>query len=129
MSVAVNPDRLEAVDPLAATNPAQNVGFLMLQLGRDELGNGLTHHLSGAVAEQALRALIPGGDDAIEIFADDAVLRGLNNSRQAGTRLHEIALGLQPVFWLSHSDYVTLSPPWSAETITPPDSSGERARR
>jgi hypothetical protein len=36
--------------------------------------DGLPHGLVGCVAEQFLGAAIPGGDDAVEVLADDGIV-------------------------------------------------------
>ena len=47
-------------------------------------GDRLADDFAGGVAEQPLRTSVPGGDDAVEILADDRVVRRLDDRRQLG---------------------------------------------
>jgi len=82
MTVLVNPQRLVAVDPLAAANPRQDLGFLVVKLRGNDPCDGLADHLLGGEAKQPLRPFVPGDDDALQGFANNAVFGGVNYGRQ-----------------------------------------------
>jgi hypothetical protein len=63
--------RLERLDALAAPDLAEDPDFLIVHLGRDDALDLLADHLLGCVAEQALRALVPGRDAPLERLRDD----------------------------------------------------------
>ena len=96
MARLVDADRLEALDALAAADPGEDFALLLLDLRRYEAGDRLPDHFRGGIAEQALSALVPGCDDALEGLADDHVFGGVDDRRQMGTRalqLGEIGRG------------------------------------
>jgi len=47
----------------------------------------LPNRLVRSVAEYMFSTLVPGGDNTVEILADDGVLRGFHNGRQPGLDL------------------------------------------
>ena len=57
----------------------------------------LADDLLGRVAEQALRALVPAHDGAVETLADDGVVRGFDDGR-------EVLRGSLAVFALADVD-------------------------
>jgi len=54
------PNRLEMVNALAASDARQDRTLFILSVLRDDNRNGLADRLFGGVAEDALRASIPG---------------------------------------------------------------------
>src|SRR5665213_1494004 len=62
----------------------QNSRLLVLPVGWNEHGNGLADGLRLRVAEETFRTLVPTGDDAVKVFADDGVIGGIDNSSQRG---------------------------------------------
>ena len=48
---------------------------------------GLPIDLLGRVAEHALGALVPGGDDAVERLGDDGVVGAFDDRREAAAQL------------------------------------------
>src|SRR5690606_36529349 len=70
---------LEVVDALPATYLGEDARLLRLAVRRQQDGDRPADHLVGAIAEQALGALVPTHDDAVEILADDGVVGGFNN--------------------------------------------------
>src|SRR5208282_3397612 len=74
---------LKMIDTLAAPDAPQNLYFLSLALRRDQDRDGLADHLCGRVAKEPLGAAIPTANDAIQVFADDGVIRGVNDRGQA----------------------------------------------
>ena len=72
----------------------QNLILFRLMIRRNQPPDGGTHDFGGAVAEKLFRPAIPTGDEAVQIFADDGILRKLDNRRQPGTSfLRTPALG------------------------------------
>ena len=51
---------------------------------RNEQRHGLAHRLPGRVAEEPFRADIPTRDDAVEVLADDRVIRRFDDGGQPG---------------------------------------------
>src|SRR4051794_19046910 len=70
------------VDPLAGTDSRQYLWLLVLAVVRDQNIDRAPDHFSGRIAEDPLRARVPGQDDAFEILADDRVVRRLDDGRQ-----------------------------------------------
>src|SRR5262249_38690749 len=67
-------DGFEVVDALAASDARENFGLFIEPVGRDQDGDRLSDHLCSLIAEQTLGALVPGGNHAVEIFADDRIV-------------------------------------------------------
>ena len=75
------------IDALTAPYALKNAGLLILAIGRNQNGDRLTHDLLSRIAKQPLRALIPTPNDAIQIFADNGVIRRLDDGGQSLTGL------------------------------------------
>ena len=69
------PDRLEVRDRLTGADARQDHVFFGLAIGRDDHANRLADGLGGGVAEHAFGRPVPGRDDAVQILADDGVVR------------------------------------------------------
>ena len=78
---------LEVVHRLSATDAPQDVGLLAMSIGRDDQQDGLADRLGRGIAEQSLGPAIPGGDDPVQRLADDGVVGGVHDRRQAAARL------------------------------------------
>src|SRR5215813_6576692 len=70
------------VHAFATLEPRQNFSFFLLAVRRNEHRNGPADGFLGRVAEQALRAFVPTGDNAVEVYADNCVVRGIDNRSQ-----------------------------------------------
>src|SRR6185295_16790897 len=55
-------------------------------LGRNEHENGLAHGLLRRITKDPLRGRVPGFNPALQIFADDGVIRGLEHRREVSVR-------------------------------------------
>src|SRR5882757_1696789 len=97
MALLVKPDRLVALDPLAAAKPRQDLRFLMLEFGWDDPRDGLAVHLLRGIAEQPLRPFVPGEDDALGGFANDTVFGGVNYGCQMDASAFRLAQIGHPV--------------------------------
>src|SRR3954462_479589 len=64
-------NRVEMLDAFAAADAPEHHLLFREAVWRNHHRDGLPDRLFGGVAEQLLGAAIPGGDDAVEIFADD----------------------------------------------------------
>jgi hypothetical protein len=82
---------LEMVDGLTASDARQNFTLLTLPVVRNHNRNRLTNHLFCGVAKDALGTIIPACGNGIEVFADDCVVTGLNDSRDLAQPLIAIA--------------------------------------
>ena len=77
---------LKVLDPLAQADAPENVWFLVVTIWWDDREDGRANHLFGRVAKESLCTLVPAGDNAIEVFADDGVVRALDDrGEQAGS--------------------------------------------
>ena len=66
----------------------ENPCLFIVAIGWNDQCHVLADRFLGRITEQALRTLIPAGDDAVEIFADDGVVGAIHNgSQQAGVSL------------------------------------------
>src|SRR5262245_32614000 len=65
---------------------AEHVIFFGEPFGRDDESDRLADSLCGCVTEHSLGRQIPRGDDPVEIFADDRIVREFDNRRQAARR-------------------------------------------
>ena len=67
---------LEVIDALALSQPGKNIGLFLLPVLRDQkLGHCLADRLFGRIAEKAFRAFVPARDNAVEVLADDRIVR------------------------------------------------------
>jgi hypothetical protein len=78
-AVLATSDGLKVINPLASSDARQDFAFLAPQLGRDQQRDRLADHLGRRIAEDAFGAFIPGGDDAVEVLADDGIVGGLDD--------------------------------------------------
>jgi len=69
-------------DLRAPLDPAKNLGLLFGVVRWDEDGDGLANRLTSGVPEEALGALVPAPDEAVEILTDDRVIRRLDDRGQ-----------------------------------------------
>src|SRR5439155_2713363 len=84
-SVLAPADRLEMFDGFTAPDFGKNLVFFRLAFRRNDQTDGLTDDFVSAVSEDPLGATVPGGDDAVQIFADDRVLaRGDDRREERG---------------------------------------------
>ena len=75
--------RLVVVDALSAPLPRKDVGLLASKLRRNQSTDRRPNHLGRRVAEDPFGAGIPGLDDAVQVLADDGVVRRLDQRSQA----------------------------------------------
>ena len=68
-------------DALTALDPRQELGRLVFA-ARIEHGERLAECADGGMAVDLLRTLVPGRDVAVEVNADDGVVRGLDHGGQ-----------------------------------------------
>src|ERR1051325_6080269 len=68
-------------DPAGADARDDVVFFVLAVVGNDRADRAAVHFRRG-IAEHPLRRGVPRRDDAVEILADDGVVRGLNNRGQ-----------------------------------------------
>src|SRR5579883_393423 len=70
------------LDPVAAADARKNAGLFALAIGGNEHSHRFSYRLLPAVAEQPFGTIVPGPDDAVEVFADDCVLGGFDDRGQ-----------------------------------------------
>jgi len=86
-TVLALPLRRKMVDPFAATDPGEDRRFLVDQIPRNDARNRLADHLVSRIAEHRFGRLVPGRDDAVQVFADHCVVRRFSNRRKPKTRV------------------------------------------
>src|SRR5215475_797930 len=71
-----------------------NLRLFVQPVRRNQNGAGLAYRLLSRVAEHPLRALVPTSDDAVEVFAQNRVVRGIyDGAQQSGHLLPLFPLG------------------------------------
>src|SRR5262249_40739695 len=75
-------NRFVVIDALANAQASEDLGFLVGALGWNEQRNRLADHLLLGVTENALGSLVPRDHDAVQVLADDRVVRGFDDRRQ-----------------------------------------------
>ena len=70
------------IDSFALSDAFHDAGKLVPPVGREDSRNRPSNHLFRGVSEYALRASIPAGDNAVEILAENRVVRGLDDRNQ-----------------------------------------------
>src|SRR5262245_48444946 len=78
-SVLAATNRVVMSDALPPPDPLENFGFLIETLRRNQDGHRLAHDLWRGVAKESLCTAIPTCDAAVEVFADDRIVRGFND--------------------------------------------------
>ena len=73
-AVLAPPHGFIVLNAFTAPDARKDRRFLVLQMRRNQDGDGLADDLVGGVAEHALGALVPGADDAIEVLANDRIV-------------------------------------------------------
>jgi hypothetical protein len=58
----------------APQDSSQNVILFLLPVGRNQSKDGTSHHFTGRIAKNLLRASVPTGDGAVQVFADDGIV-------------------------------------------------------
>ena len=82
------------VNALAPADASQAVRLLVLPVLGDQHQHRFAHGFLGGIAEQALRALVPALDDAVQILAQNGVIRGFHDGAEmALTALEPLAVG------------------------------------
>jgi hypothetical protein len=61
------PNRLKMIDPLSSPDTGQNHAFFVKPVWWNNYSDGLANRLFRRVVEEALRTLIPTGDDAVQV--------------------------------------------------------------
>src|SRR4051812_48291214 len=70
------------LDALTPPYAIKNGGFFTLPVGRNQKCDGLADDFFGRIAKDALRTIVPTGDDAIQVLRDDCVITGLDDCRE-----------------------------------------------
>ena len=91
---------LEVIDPLAAPDFLQDLLLFRVQLRRNDDRDRLADDLVSLVAKDARGTCIPGADLSVEGFADDRILRGVDD-RGEERKLHGVGRVGQPACELS----------------------------
>ena len=81
------PDGLIVIDALTAPYAREDAGLLVVSLSRNQNRDRFADSFFGGIAKQPLRALIPTHNDAVQIFADNGVIRRLDDGGQSLTGL------------------------------------------
>ena len=99
--------RLVRLRVLAASDAAQDLDFFALVIWWNEDGHRLADDLLRAVTQHFVETTIAGGDDAVEINADDGVVRRLREARSLCEPEHCTEHGRQQL-WSKQTSMVML---------------------
>src|SRR6185312_6089408 len=72
----------EPVDPLPTRDLPQEDRLLVMELRRNHQGDGFADHFVGRISENPLGTFVPALDNAVQVFANDGVVRRFNNCGQ-----------------------------------------------
>src|SRR5262245_61224738 len=72
-SILTSANGLIVIDAFSASDTLKDPEFLVTTLWGDEDRYWRTDHFLGRIAEDSLRSVVPGGDDAIEVLAYDRI--------------------------------------------------------
>ena len=75
------------IDPLATADTRQDAWLFVVAFLRDQGENRLADDLIRRIAEQALGALVPAHDGAVEVLADDRVVGGFDDGGEVLGRM------------------------------------------
>ena len=64
---------------LSALDACKYAELFVLALRRGEIGNRLADYVFGLVSEKLLRPVVSSCDDAVQVFADDGIVRKLDD--------------------------------------------------
>jgi hypothetical protein len=67
------------LDTLAAPDTFENRRLLIMPVRRNQNHDRLAYHFLGRIAEDSLRAVVPTGDYAVEVLANNGIIRGLDD--------------------------------------------------
>ncbi|GAO53758.1 hypothetical protein NMD1_00764 [Novosphingobium sp. MD-1] len=78
-AILAQPDRFEVPHALSALDAADDRVFLALAIGRNQTADGLADHFRFFVPEDSRCGRIPAYDRAVELLADNGVIRRLDD--------------------------------------------------
>ncbi len=81
-TIFTHADCFELVHTFAPLESLKNLRFFKLAVRRNEHRDGLPDGLLRGIAERTLRAFVPTGDNPVSVFANDGVLRGIDDRSQ-----------------------------------------------
>ncbi len=99
--------RLVVVNALSAANARHDLRKFILSIRCKEQRDRLTHNLLSTIAIHALGRRIPTGNDALQIFAKDSVIRRLHNGGQVKKGLFCL-LAFSDVVYVTLDDFVSI---------------------
>src|SRR6185369_206605 len=74
--------RFVMVNPIAAADALQDFRFFLEMIRRNENGYRLADNLLRSISKDPLRTAIPARNDAIQILADDRIVRRFDDGRE-----------------------------------------------
>jgi len=78
-AVLALPNRFVMLDSFSAPDAVQHHGFFVVPIRRNEDCDGPANGFLRGIAEESMRATIPAGDHAVEVFGQDRVIGGFND--------------------------------------------------
>ena len=81
-TVLTPPHGFIVIDPLAPPDPRENPRLLLLPVFGDEDGHRLSHDFMVGIAVEPLGALVPAGNDPIQILGQNRVVRRCHDGGQ-----------------------------------------------
>src|SRR5690349_782003 len=70
------------LDAFSSTDSSQDPLFVILEFRRNHLTNGMPDHFFRRISKNSLCGWIPTGHDAVQVFAYDGIVRGLDDGCQ-----------------------------------------------
>src|SRR6201995_2586988 len=110
-------DGFMMIDAFAGAEFAKDICFFVLQFRRNELQNRLANDLLRTVAEDARGCVVPTDDCAGQVFADDRIVRRVDDCREMETSIEGCRYCLFGGFWRNRTGTCILheigTPPWT----------------
>lgn len=75
-------NRFEVFDALPAANLRDDTGLLLEPIRRKKHGDRFAENLGGGVAKDSLCSVVPTGDGAVQVFAENCVIGGFDNGAE-----------------------------------------------
>ena len=97
-----DPHRLVVINALAPIEPCKNLRFFIDSIRRNQHRDRLADGLRRTVTKRSLSSGVPAGDNALQCFADNRVICGLDDCREARSQLLRL-FGLADVPKAPHS--------------------------
>src|ERR1700722_8671811 len=76
--------RFDVIDPLALVDAFEDRDFFSDAVRWNDQGDGMADDFGGRITEHALGGVVPGGDDAVEVLANNSVVARFDDGLEPG---------------------------------------------